>query len=313
MAASSWVVWVTKHADRLHSFDELTEDQCVRLASDLGYASCSRMLRCVEACAIDGSAFIRVSQRQLCKPLELLAVCAHELVHCMLPSDMNVAIEEAICMVVERCVTKSWLVDADLIDCLRQGATMHPANRLAAGEAGGLQRLQRALVEFAAEGGPLAALSVAETVQATLKRLDIEEAALRVCCTPRERRQADLLESEAFSTRGLPGPLGGDELVLVHGTRCEPMRTILRVRTEGTVLYVGAFVSAVTRAGHGTVAMDLLVRLALARGIACIELHSEDLPRLRLIYKKLYFTICARVADYYGDGRAALLWRRELR
>jgi hypothetical protein len=300
--ASAWGAWVQRHSALLRGVDELSVEQFTRISSGLGYPSDDRMLHRIESCSIDGNAFLRVGRRQLANPLELLALCAHELVHCMLPADGNVVLEEAICMAVEKRTTRRWLVDADLLACLPHDAG-----------AGDLVDLQRALVELRVGGGdPLGPLGTTETVEATLSRLDIDDDALHVCRNTHELRKAILLEYETFTDRGLPRPLDGDEVVLVHGVRDDPIRTVMRMRADGTSLCLGAFASVNPRNGHGRIAMSLLARLAIARGIRTIETHSEMLPRLYAIYAGLGFDAVEQVCDYYGKGRTAWRWLRVL-
>jgi hypothetical protein len=307
-----WKRWVLSQASRLHCFSELTDDQCQRITRDLGYSSSDRMLRCVCAASVAGAAFLRVTRRDLRNIPSLLASAAHELMHCLLPEDMNVSLEESICVLTETCVTKRLIVEKDLRKALAEGKAMHPTNGASrkSGEDVSAE-LRSTLARCAVSGGPLSILAQAETVESFLIRAGISIRDLHVCRNRRERLACDALEYEAFHGRGMPGPLDDNEIVFVHSAPDGGVRTVLRVCSrDRDVLYVGAFVSSEPRSGHGRRAMELLVRFARIAGLKNIELHSEELPHLRKIYQSLGFRIVERETGFYGDGRAGLKWQK---
>ena len=314
-----WAEWIWSHVDRLGSWDELNDDQCAKLALDLGYISSARMLRCVEACSMNGRVFMRVTNRQMDRPVELLATAAHELVHSLLPAEfeLDMVFEEAICVSVENLVNKPWIVDADLRAAIHCAVAMHPANRSKLSF--GLSEIQTALFKLFGspdidDGGLMGLHVSAETVDATLRRIGVCHDALHVCHERRERLLCDAIERHTFGSHELPVPVSeAKQVLLVHGDENGTVQTMLRVHvTLPNTLYIDNFVSAVPRRGHGTATLAMLCRLALARDIHRICLHSKDLPLCCQIYMKMGFNKVEAKPDYVCAENRMVLWEMKL-
>lgn len=307
--ANVWLHWLWMHRERIHGFDELTDQQCKQLSTDLGFLASYKSLHRVESCSIDGTVFLRFGYRQLMKPLEVLSTCVHELVHCLMPVGVNDTLEESLCMIAEICVRKRWLVDDDLSGCVKDAVSIRPAQRCSSAAFGGLDGLKNTLKEIGSENCSLSLLLLAETVEDTILSLFIAKSDLRVCKCQREKRLISRLQIEVFGGAYVPTALEGDELLLVHG---DPIKTFFKVQTKGESLYVGSFVSKYQRRGHGSRAMALMLRVAERKGIRFVDLHSRNEPHLRETFLKLGFKILSTVPQFYEDGAPGLFWRKNI-
>jgi hypothetical protein len=309
--AYNWANWLRKHTSYVRCFHQLTDAQCEDLADKLGYSSGMRMLRQIESASVEGNAFVRVGRRQMRNPIELLATTVHEIMHCLLPGDINVALQESICTLVETSITKRLLLQSDFEEAVATAAAMHPANMAASAMLyDAVQQLHQGLQLLGRSGGSLSPLLRLQSLESVLKSEGIDHDALHVCRDMRERETCQALEYDAFFARGLPGPLSNDEVMLVHGVRGE-VRTMMRLNSSNDEsVYIGAFVSTESGRGHGTTAMKLLCKLVKALGMKFVDLHSEELPMLQKVYKSMGFKKIERLCDLYGEGRAGLFWRK---
>jgi hypothetical protein len=310
----NWAEWLRKHATFVQPFTQLTEDQLEKLSGDLGYSSSRHMLRELNGATVERTAYVRVGKRQLRDPLELLSTAVHEVMHCIMPKGLNDLLEESICVIVEANIKKRWMVHEDFKNAIATATCMHPANKAAATELPDpIRQLQLVLHTLGSRGGSMAPLMKIQPLETVLKVYGIDEDALHVCRDHGERLACQALEYDAFFDRGMPGHLGGDEVVLVHGVRDDPLRTMIRLHTSSNhSVYIGAFVSTKPGCGHSMTAMALLCKLVKVMGMKYVELHSEDLPRLRKVYTSLRFKHVKRIRDFYGEGRAGLFWQREI-
>ena len=171
---------------------------------------------------------------------------------------------------------------------------------------GGLTGLKNAIQEIGGANRSLCMLLQAETVEDTIRSLNIPDNDFRVCKCHREKQLIYRLEEEVFGDV-VSTSRQGDDLILIHGY---PMRTFLRVLAKGQSLYIGSFLSKFKRRGDGSRAMALLVRVAEQKGMKLIEFHSRNEPQLRDTCLKLGFKMLLTVPQFYEDGTSGLLWRK---